>query len=201
MAFDRQARLAATNAISLADLELQFGDVGLVNGARTWPNKRSTLSNEAYLGRRLVLYLVRTGRLSFPISVVHGDRPDLRIKSDDCEWLVEVTEACPAEEGHRFAQQTDGVFPIGDYSESGLEQAQRDLIAQIQRSIDDKSAKVYGADGNIALLVYPNSEASQWVGFFDRKPEELIARLDARSFCSVFVFWGNHFVEVSGNHP
>ena len=189
------------DAISFADLERQFGEVGLENGPRKWPGKRSTISNEAYLGRRLVLHLASAGRLNFPISVEHGDKPDLRISHGGDELLLEITEACPAEEGRRFAEQAEGIYPIGSYSKTGLGLARKDLLAQVQASIDGKSRKSYAAAANVALLVYPNSDASQWLGFFEDEPEALIAKLNIRCFSALYVLWGDRFIEVSGERP
>ena len=115
--------------------------------------------------------------------------------------LLEVTEACPASDGKRFAKQAEGVHQIGRYSATGLEQAQTDLATQLQRAIDQKRGKDYVLDGMLTLLIYPNSDAAQWVGFFDRKPRELFARLDTGSLGALYVCWDNDFMKVNGTRP
>jgi hypothetical protein len=196
MRSDPQEKLSATSALSLADLKNQFGEVGLRNGPRTGARKRSTVSNEAFLARRLILQLATSGELKFPISVDHVDRPDFRIVHGNAEFLLEVTEACPEADGRKFAKQVDGVQPIGNYSETGLERAQFDILEQIQKSIDEKCSKDYAKNGDLNLLIYPNSEASVWVNFFERSPKALFAHLDARCLKAIYIFWGRRFINV-----
>jgi len=115
--------------------------------------------------------------------------------------LLEVTEACPASNGKRFAKQAEGAHQIGRYSESGLARAQEDLAAQLQNAIDEKRGKGYAADGALTLLIYPNSDASQWVSFFDRKPRELFSELDTSFLNALYLFWDADFIKVSGMRP
>ncbi|WP_127846992.1 MULTISPECIES: hypothetical protein [unclassified Caulobacter] len=199
MAFDPQARLVATAATSPADLERQFGEVGLVNGPRTGLGRRTTIASEAYLARRLIFNLVEAGALEFPVSVIHGDRPDFTILDGRGEMLLEVTEACPSKDGKRFAKQAEGTHPIGNYSEAGLERARADLLGQMQKAINEKCSKAYAAR-DLSLLIYPNSDASQWVSFFDPRPGEIFARLDIKCLKALYIFWNQKFVRVIGKH-
>jgi hypothetical protein len=188
-AFDPNARLLATNAESIAALTAQFGDVGKVNGPRVGPVRRTTRSNEAYLARRLVLHLVRKGHLDFPISVEHSDAPDFVIWHGGKRLLLEVTEACPSEEGRASAIEV-GVREIGDYSNTGTQKAVEDLRRQIQGAITRKASKLYAGEENAAVLVYPNSDASMWVALFRRRrPLPFLADLDIAPFKSLHVAW------------
>lgn len=135
--------------------------------------------------------------MEFPISVKHANAPDFRVTHAVGELPFEVTEACPEEEGWLLASQNEGAFPIGNYSELGIDQARVDLIEQIQNSIDQKASKEYATETGISLLIYPNSDAAHWLNLFDRQPEELLIKLDPKAFSTLYVLWGNRFIEVS----
>lgn len=191
-AFDASQRLVARNATSLADLRRQFGAVGLENGPRTGEGKRSSTSNEAYMVRRLIFYLLAKNRLSFPITVEHVDSPDFVIWHAGTRLPLEFTEVCPPAEGHAMATQGDKVVPVGNYTETGTAQAFSDFHEQLQAAIDRKRLKTYAADENATLLVYPNSDASFWVKLFCRqRPMPFIDELKIEPFSALYVYWSD----------
>lgn len=191
-AFDPHARLIACNAASLVELRRQFGSVGLRNGPRTGQRRRTTTSNEAYLVRRLVLDLASKHKLMFPITVEHGDGPDFVILHGSQRMPLEATEACPAEEGRASALQGDEMVPVGNYSETGSQQAMIDLRDQLQAAIDRKRQKLYAAEENASLLVYPNSDASLWVRLFRRRQSLPFLRLlQIAPLTTLYVFWSD----------
>lgn len=186
-AFDPDARLTITRARTLGGVLRQLGPVGKRNGPRTGAGRRTTTSNEAYLGRRFILDSIERRRISFPLSVEHGDAPDLIIRHGGGVLRLEVTEACPEVDGHLFATATSAL-PIGDYSETGTCKAIVDLRAQLQEAIDRKKVKPYAADSS--LLIYPNSEAAQWCHFFVKdRPASFLAELQIRPLQTVYVYW------------
>lgn len=190
--FDPTARLMARNAPSLADLRRQFGTVGRENGPRVGEGRRRTTSNEAYMARRLVLYLAGKGTLSFPITVEHGDNPDFIIWHGGKRVPLEFTEACPSDEGRAMATQGDKVVPVGNYSDTGTAKAMSDFQQQVQEAIDRKRSKAYAAQPNSTLLIYPNSDASFWVKLFCwHRPLPFIKELQITPFAAVYIYWSD----------
>lgn len=199
--FDPKARLFVSQAQTVADLRQQLGDVGLVNGPRVGVGRRTTVSNEAYLVRRLVLELADNGDLTFPVTIEHVDGPDFILWQANTRVPLEVTEACPAEEGRQAAVEDDGCHDVGDYSETGTDKALADLQAQLQESIDRKATKSYARDQNAALLIYPNSDAALWVRlFFKDRPFPLFGKLRISPFEKVYIMWlDERFVCLADN--
>lgn len=195
-AFDPRALLEIKRARTVGGVLRQLGPVGRRNGPRTGVGRRTTVSSEAYFVRRFILDAVKRGRLTFPISVVHGDAPDFVITHRGGVLHLEVTEASPARDGHLFATEK-GVRPIGEYSETGTEKAIDDLKTQLQDAIDRKGTKRYASAGT-SLLIYPNSEASQWCHFFVRSSRPpFLKGLNVAPFETVFVFWeGDRIFEI-----
>lgn len=202
VAFDPTTKLSVDNATSLAELEAKFGDVGLENGPRVGAGRRSTSSNEAYLARRLILHLVASERISFPISIEHRDAPDFCIWHGAGVIALEVTESCPAEIGAKLAQESDeGFHTIGDYSNSEPARAWEDLKIEVQAAVDRKRCKPYAQDGSLTLLIYPNSEASQWVRLFERNAvPDCFRQLLLAPLKAAYVLWGETIVELKEAH-
>jgi hypothetical protein len=199
MVFDRNAMLTADKANSVSELEIQFGKVGLVNGPRNGDDKRSTFSNEAYLARRLIIHLATEGELEFPISVTHQDSPDFIIKHGGEDFYLEVTESSPRKDGCKFSLEEDGkAYPIGDYSEEHSLQPWIDLRTQLQEALNRKRSKSYSNNGEVNLLLYPNSEASSWVALFERGtiPPSFFG-LDFSPLKSVFILWKDEIYRLS----
>jgi hypothetical protein len=56
---------------------------------------RTALQTEIWTIRRLLATLAQAGKLPFPVTVIHRDRPDFMIRTERATIGVEVTEAIP----------------------------------------------------------------------------------------------------------
>lgn len=54
---------------------------------------RTTDHTETWTGSRLLSTLAKANRLTFPVSVVHRDRPDILLECDGSKIGIEITEA------------------------------------------------------------------------------------------------------------
>ena len=186
----------ADHALDANDLVLQFGTVGEVNGARTGYLRRTSASNEAFLGRRLMIWLADRGLIDFPVSVEHSDRPDFVITSAGLQFGLEVTEACDQRDGaelakFELAQAPQLLGAAGGRGDGGYHgsQAESEVISDIQNALWAKSEKPYVLEMPTDLLIYVNSNPARMI---DR--EEQFQAVESHSFeigglRRVFLYW------------
>lgn len=168
-------------AASSADLRAQLRSVEiavpLVSEGRTKEHR------EQYMMARFLATADRAGRLAFPLEVVHGDRPDFRLRLGVVEIGMECVEAVPGEHyhiedirerhypdamniGQRFEpdKQTLSITQkhgIASGQHAGPpwmpETAKRNWIAAMQYVVDCKTTKLrngnYAANDSMWLLV------------------------------------------------
>jgi hypothetical protein len=194
--FDPDAKLEAVDALCLDDLLRQFGGVGERNGPRTGAGKRTTISNEAYLARRLLIWLCEKGLIGFPISLKHTDRPDFIITSAGVQFGLEVTEACDERDGAEMAaaeraEKPQSLGAFGGRGGKGYQgtQPEREVIADIQKALTAKSEKSYAADRPTDLLIYVNSNPARVVQREEHFQFVESFGYDVGSMRRVFLFW------------
>lgn len=162
--------------------------VGPKNSART----RDTVSREAYIIRRYLLWRLEENDIDFPISVHQSDAPDFLIKEGRSSFGLEFTEASDEKSGQlyndiewRFLSEVLG-RPVSSHVVNCV-------IEHINSAIERKSKKSY-AGKNVDLIIYPNSPARMAVGLFgnsDNGWNEAIlkAKYDVSAFRNVYLFW------------
>lgn len=96
--------VSVVQAKNTEDLIRQLGTAGIENGPRTGEERRTTVSSEAYLGRRYFLYAAERGWIQFPLSIEHREKPDFEVVERTGAHGLEVTEACPSEDGREMAK-------------------------------------------------------------------------------------------------
>ena len=83
------------NARNHSELFCQLKKLGVSVPPRS--SGRTKEHTENWIGLRLLIALSKINRLDFPISVVHEDRPDLRIKTSKDSIGLELSEVVPTE--------------------------------------------------------------------------------------------------------
>jgi len=202
---DLSRKLSAESAQSRDDLVDQFGSIGLKNGPRTGPGKRTRNSNEAYLARRFFLSPAKQGILRFPVTIVHQDAPDFLVEQAGQTWGLEVTEACPPYDGHEMAlversKQPSLLGAFGGRGSGGFQgsSAENAIVQDIQDRLTEKAKKPYVSERPTDLLVYPNSNpvrvmtSSEQYDFVER------AKYDRGNLRRVFLYWQeDRIVEIT----
>ena len=181
---------------------IELGDYGLSNKPRTGPEKRGPQDCEAYCFRRWLIWMTNSGQITFPLTVIHRERPDFEVIEGGETYFLEFTEACPVEDGREMAVlekelRNNPNHPpelIGSRGGSGHggycgNQAEDEVIQEINLRIHEKSSKGYAQKGNTDLLIYPNGNA-RLVMTRDECFEYVEARLPRQhNFRRLFIYW------------
>ena len=81
------------NAKNYSDLLYQLTNFSVSVAPRA--EGRTKKQTENWIGKRLLPTLAKIGFIDFPVSVIHRDRPDLRIKTPKASIGIELTEIVP----------------------------------------------------------------------------------------------------------
>jgi hypothetical protein len=186
------------SAVSSADLQAQLRAIDiavpLVSEGRTKEHR------EQYMMARFLATAASAGRLSFPLHVVHGEKPDFLLRLAGVEVGAECVEAVPPEHYHiedlrekhypdamNFGQQfdpgeenftLDEKLDIASGKRTGPpwmpETAKRNWIAAMEYVVAGKTAKLrkgnYSANSTTWLLVQ-----DEWPNSLHFYPEQVRA--------------------------
>lgn len=197
-AFEAEARLTASNAVSLEDLRVQFGEVGIENGPRTGFDRRTSVSSEAYLARRFFLWKASRRLVAFPISIFHEDKPDFRVQEGDSEYGLEVTEACESRDGAEMAklQRSSSPHLLGDFGGRGSggyrgNAPETEVISDIRGALERKSQKPYIGKRPTDLLIYVNSNPARVINREEHLRHVEREAFDLGALRHAYLFWSS----------
>lgn len=180
---------SAKNASSLTR---KLGRKGRRIGPKNSERKRDTVSREAYVIRRYLLWRLEEGNIEFPISVQQSDVPDFLVKEGSSSFGLEFTEASDQRSGQLYNDR-DWELLSEALGEPITSRVVDYVIEHINCALERKSKKLY-AGNNTDLIIYPNSPARMAVELFGNSENGwnetiLNADYDVTSFRNVYLFW------------
>ena len=169
----------------------QLGKLGKSAGTVSGIRKRDTVSKEAYIIRRYLLWRIEIGDVGYPISIRQRDAPDFIIIEAGDKFGIEFTEATDQQSGQLYNDPDWEYLPdaLGGPVTSGVVD---NVISHIRDALKRKSEKEY-AGQYTDLIIYPNSPDRMAIGLFGNIKNKwnetvLNAEYDVSAFRNVYLF-------------